>query len=220
MRLRSTVLAATTAFALATQVGLAQESTIVEFAGTEAAKDPANPLASLPFRGVIRCLGEGNPAPADQLVPPYCPAGTWTAARGRVLIMRWATSDPNTTGYMAYFMNFNLDSNTYSGPWWGTFVLDVPERGTWEGSFYCESTGQRPDGVGASASCRLTANGDGEFLRSHFMAEVNYEAMFLKPATVKGRYLRPNSDSSVPGVAAGPHPATVFGMDVRHLRRQ
>jgi hypothetical protein len=56
-------LAAVAVFALATGAGLALEGTIAEFAGTEAAKDPAYPLASLPFKGVIRCLGGGNRRP-------------------------------------------------------------------------------------------------------------------------------------------------------------
>jgi hypothetical protein len=192
MKTKWMAMAGTFVFLFVGGLGRSQDTAVTEFSGTEAAKDPANPVASLPFRGSIRCVGGGNPAPSDQIVPPYCPEGTWTVAKGRVLTMRWATSDANTTGYITYFMFFSLDSSTYTGPWWGSFVLEVPGKGEWEGTFTCESSGQRPDGVGTLGSCRLVGSGDGEFERRHFMAEVNYAAMFLRPATVTGRYLPPS----------------------------
>jgi len=37
------------------------------------------------FRGVIQCVGLGNPAPADQDMPPWCPAGTRTVVTNRIL---------------------------------------------------------------------------------------------------------------------------------------
>ena len=167
-----------------------QDSGGSSFTGVEAARDMANPNANLPFRGSIRCIGPNNPAPNDQLWPPYCPTDTWTSIKGRVLTMRWATTDPNTTGLLTYYIHLNVDTNTYTGPWWGAFVLQVPGKGDWEGTFTCESTGVRPDGVGGQAVCRLLANGDGAFQQCHLMAEVTYGGFFVKPATVVGRYLR------------------------------
>lgn len=196
----------------ATPLG-AQDSAVSSFTGVESARDMANPNANLPFRGSVRCLGPNNPTPNDQLWPPYCPADSWTSIKGRVLTMRWATNDPNTTGLLTYYIHLNVDSNTYAGPWWGVFVLQVPGKGDWEGTFTCESTGVRPDGVGGQAVCRLLGNGDGEFQQCHLMAEVTYEGFFVKPATVTGRYLRrgaapaPTSLSPTPQRIPTPLPA-------------
>ena len=148
--------------------------------------DPASPNTNLPVRGVIKCVGAGNPAPADRDLPPWCPPGTRTEVKGRITVGKWVTSDPNTSGTMRWYINMNVDSATFTGAWWGSFLLDVPEKGTWEGWWWGES-------VGMQAANRLIAVGNGGFDQSTFMAEVNFEDMLSKPPTITGRYLQPKS---------------------------
>lgn len=196
-------IAGVVAFLIFAGSGFGQESTIATFAGVESGKVPGNPSANLPVRGVIKCVGMGNPTPADADFAPWCPAGTWTTARSRVLSGKWETSDPNTTGSMLLYFAFNVDSTTFTGPVWGTFILDVPGKGTWEGSFVGEYAGQR--GV-----MRYLGNGDGQFQGSTLMAESVYEAMGLRPGTVTGRYLRSSAGRSPTNAASGAH-ESVFG---------
>lgn len=92
-----------------------QERKVVEFTGTaEASSDPANPNTSNPVRGVLQCVGDGNPAPADKDWPPWCAPGTRTQGKARIVMAKWVTSDPNVNGTMRWYLNFNVDSATFS----------------------------------------------------------------------------------------------------------
>jgi len=192
------------ALLLATGSGFGQNNTMATFTGVESGKVLGNPAANLPVRGVIKCLGLDSPTPADRDFAPWCPAGTWTSVRGRVLSGKWETSDPNTTGSMLLFFGFSVDSTTFAGPVWGTFILDVPGKGTWEGSFLGEYAGQR--GV-----MRYLGNGDGQFQGCTLMAESVYEAMGVKPATVTGSYLT-NSGGKLSQSSASAAPENMFGL--------
>ena len=139
-----------------------------------------------PFRGVIQCMGAGNPAPADQDSPPWCPAGTRTVVTNRILTGKWVMSDPSVSGNMTWFMNFNVDSATFTGPWWGEFMLDVPGKGTWQGWFWGESSGAymayRAVGIGTDGLDKCT-----------IMIEMAYPDTTSKPPVIKGRFLQPFS---------------------------
>jgi len=138
------------------------------------------------FRGVIQCVGLGNPAPADQDMPPWCPAGTRTVVTNRILAGgKWVMSDPNVSGNITWFMNFNVDSATFTGPWWGEFMLDVPGKGTWQGWFRGESSG-------AYMAYRLIGIGTDGFDKCTIMVETaNPDPS--KPSLIKGRFLQPIS---------------------------
>lgn len=198
-------MAGAVALLLVNGLGLGQNTKITTFTGVESGKVLGNPSANLPVRGVIRCVGLGNPSPADSDFAPWCPAGTWTTVRGRVLSGKWETSDPDTTGSMLLFFAFDVDSATFTGPVWGTFILDVPGKGTWEGSFRGDYAGQR-------CVTRYVGNGDGRFQGYTLMAESIYEAMGVKPGTVTGWYLANSSGRSALS-SLSKAPASVFGVD-------
>jgi len=164
-----------------------QERKVVEFTGTASmASDPANPNTSYPVRGFVQCIGGGNPAPADRDLPPWCPPGTRTEVKARVVLGKWETSDPNLNGTMRWYLNFQVDSATFAGDWWGSFVLQVPGKGTWEGRVWGETSG-------IQMNYRLIGIGTGAFDKSTMMAEANFEDWTSKPPTIKGRYLEPKS---------------------------
>lgn len=115
------------------------------------------PACAIPERGVISCPGAGVEA-APTLLPPWCPAGTRTNVRDRVLKM-WTlqATDNRVAGAVTMRVNLNLDTDTFSGHVWGTYVIEVPGRGSWEGMF---------EGKVNSAlmwTYQVTAFGSGEF---------------------------------------------------------
>ncbi len=185
--------------------GWAQESvlgTIASFSGSEV----GDRATYIPDRGSIRCLGMNNPPPTDGKTPPWCPNGTSTSARGRIFLMQWQTNDPNTSGTIRYNISFDVESSTWRGPWWGNFVVEVPDKGAWVGWLVGETDG-RP-AAGGKSVFRMFAVGEGQFAQCHLMAEVVYAQ---GKNTVTGRYLVPNrtnvSSSAVtviPEGVAGP----------------
>jgi len=176
MELKRVVVAGAAALLMLAEAGFAQQRKVVEFSGSGVPQP--NPI---PVRGLVKCVGANNPAPADQDMPPWCPAGTQTTMMGRIVVGKWATSDPNTTGDIRWYINFSVDSATFNGSWWGSFILDVPGKGTWEGWFWGESTA-------ALSTYRLIGIGHGGFDQSTFMAEMMQETG--KPSTLAGRYLQ------------------------------
>jgi hypothetical protein len=83
-------------------------------------------------RGAISCPGGGDPSPS--LMPPWCEPGSRTHVRDRALVGKVTEStDPRIAGAVFTRINLNLDSSTFSGEAWGTYVIEVPERGRWEG---------------------------------------------------------------------------------------
>jgi hypothetical protein len=99
---------------------------------------------------------------------------------------KWVTSDPNTTGDMTWFHNFTVDSATFAGPWWGSFMLNVPGKGTWQGWYWGEGY------AGGTWYLRLIGVGFGGFDQSTFMAEASLPDP-AKPVAITGRYLQPKS---------------------------
>jgi hypothetical protein len=98
------------------------------------AKATCSPLPScaLPQRGTITCPGGGEPSPS--LMPPWCESGSRTRVRDRMLVYSIVeTNDPRVAGTITFRLNMNLDSDSFSGPIWGTYTLEVPDQGTWEG---------------------------------------------------------------------------------------
>ena len=95
--------------------------------------DP-RPACVIPQRGTITCPGGGEASPS--LMPPWCEAGSRTRVRDRVLVYSVVQSNDSRlpVGSMITFrLNMNLDSDTFSGPIWGTYTVEVPDQGTWEG---------------------------------------------------------------------------------------
>ena len=87
---------------------------------------------AIPERGAITCPGGGEPA--SSLLPPWC-GGDRTKVRDRVLTgFIDSTSDERVAGTIRVVMNMNLDAS-YQGPVWGTYEIQVPGRGAWEGTW-------------------------------------------------------------------------------------
>ena len=92
------------------------------------------PSCAIPDRGSIACPGGGESS--TSLMPPWCPAGTRTRVRDRVLVYTIVeTSERRVSGTITFRLNMNLDSDTFSGPIWGTYKLEVPDQGSWEGTW-------------------------------------------------------------------------------------
>jgi hypothetical protein len=188
------ILASTALFLAVARPGAAQDSAlgpIASFSGSEV----GDPATSIPDRGMVRCVGMNNPPPADGKSPPWCPNGTTTSVRGRIFLLQWQTSDPNTSGTFRYNLSFDVDSSTWNGSWWGNFVLDIPDKGTWVGWIFGESNG-RP-ATGGKSVYRVFAVGEGKFAQCHLMAEVVYAQ---GKNVVTGRYLLPNGSGLTAGL--------------------
>lgn len=120
--MRGKLVASLTAWALLLALAaFGEDRKVIEFTGTaEMAADPANPNTSYPVRGFVQCVGGGNPAPADKDLPPWCPPGTRTVVKARIVMGKWVTSDANLNGTMRWYLNFEVDSATFAGDWWGS----------------------------------------------------------------------------------------------------
>ena len=181
--IRKTTCLATSLALVMAAAAFGQDRKVVEFTGVaEMATDPANPNTSNPVRGMVRCVGGSNPAPADKDWPPWCPPGTRTAVKARVVVGKWVSPDPNVSGTMRWYLNFEVDSATFAGDWWGSFLLDVPGKGTWEGWVWGET-------LGIQMVYRIVGIGTGSFEKSTLMAEALFEDWTTKPPTLRGRYL-------------------------------
>jgi hypothetical protein len=44
------------------------------------------------------------------------------------------TTDERVSGDVTMLFNMNLDTDTFQGPFWGTYTIELPDRGAWEGS--------------------------------------------------------------------------------------
>jgi hypothetical protein len=92
------------------------------------------PACLVPQRGDISCPGGGEALPS--LFPPWCEAGSRTRVRDRVLVYTVVqTTDPQLAGTITFRLNMNLDTDTFSGPMWGTYSIEVPDQGRWEGTW-------------------------------------------------------------------------------------
>jgi hypothetical protein len=114
------------------------------------------PSCAIPQRGTITCPGGDEPSPL--LMPPWCSAGSQTHVRNRVLVYTiLSTTDRRVSGTITFNLNMNLDTDSFSGPIWGTYRLEVPDRGSWEGTW---------EGLahsGAHWTYRVVLHGAGEF---------------------------------------------------------
>ncbi|MBZ5618209.1 MAG: hypothetical protein LAQ69_05640 [Acidobacteriia bacterium] len=193
MKVRWIAAAAPAVYLMFAGSGLAQDSvigTIATFNGSEI----ADPATYIPERGMIRCVGMDNPPPtSDAKSPPWCPNGTQTSARARVMLLKWETADPNISGTIRYNFSFDLDSATWNGPWWGNFALEVPGKGAWVGWLVGETAG-RP-AIGGKSVHRMFAVGEGQFQGCHLMAEVVW-GLTPGKGNVTGRYLLPSQGSA------------------------
>lgn len=115
------------------------------------------PSCAIPQRGTISCPGAGVDA-LPGLMPPWCPAGTRTNVRDRMLRFGVVSAtDERVRGTITMRFNMNLDTDTFKGHIWGSYLLEVPDRGAWEGMF---------EGKVNSLSMwtyRVLAFGNGEF---------------------------------------------------------
>lgn len=105
------------------------------------------------------------------LMPPWCPAESRTKVRDRMLNFGIVeTTDERVQGTITMRFNMNLDSDTFSGHFWGTYLLEVPGRGSWEGML---------EGKINSATMwtyRVVAFGTGEFEGLQFRADGLWKA--------------------------------------------
>lgn len=103
-----------------------------EFATWAVATCTPLPTCAVAQRGTITCPGGGEPSSSP--MPPWCGPGSRTRVRDRVLILSVVqANDPRVTGTISLHVNMNLDSDTFSGPVWGKYTMEVPDLGTWEG---------------------------------------------------------------------------------------
>jgi len=115
------------------------------------------PSCAIPERGSISCPSAGVEA-APTLLPPWCPAGSRTKVRDRVMKMWVITSTDERVagGVITTRFNMNLDTDSFSGHAWGSYLIEVPDRGSWEGMFEGKVDGP-------TWTYRVVAFGTGEF---------------------------------------------------------
>lgn len=122
---------------------------------------------AIPQAGEITCPGGGEPSAS--LMPPWC-VDSRTKVRNRVLTGLVDTaSDPRVQGTIKTVMNLNLD-DSFEGPAWGTYEIEVPGRGTWEGTWQGRHRGLR------LATYHLVAHGSGEFEGLQLRADLVWQA--------------------------------------------
>lgn len=115
------------------------------------------PFCAIPERGEIWC-GRGNEG-SNQLMAPWCPAEGRTKVRGRELIYYIVQSaDDRVSGPVKLVANMNLDSATLTGHVWGTYHIEVPNRGAWDGTWEGEA-----EGVMSKWVYKVVLVGSGEF---------------------------------------------------------
>ncbi len=91
------------------------------------------PSCAVPLRGNISCPASGEPSSA--LMPPWCAEGR-TRVRDRMLVYQIVQStDDRVSGTVTFRLNMNLDSAMFKGQIWGTYQIEVPGRGVWEGTW-------------------------------------------------------------------------------------
>lgn len=91
------------------------------------------PSCALPQRGIITCPG-GTEISSGPFAP-WCSPDSRTKVRGRMLKYGIVEStDPRVAGEVTMLFNMNLDSSTFTGPFWGSYSIEVPGHGAWEGT--------------------------------------------------------------------------------------
>jgi hypothetical protein len=108
----------------------------------------------------------GEPLPS--LLPPWC-GDARTKVRGRLFTGQFQTTDDRVSGTMQLVLNMNLDASSH-GPAWGSLMIEVPARGTWEGGYQGKF-----EGFGVY-TYRLVAHGSGEFDGLELRAVVVWQA--------------------------------------------
>lgn len=124
------------------------------------------PACAIPERGEIWCA-RGNDA-SNQLMPPWCAAEGRTKVRGREAVYYIVQSTDNRViGPVKIVANMNLDSASLAGHVWGTYHIEVPNRGSWDGTWEGEAEGVMTKwtykvdllGTGEFEDLKLTADG-------------------------------------------------------------
>ncbi len=155
MKCRYFVLAFLFVAGLLLQISSAQVVTS-EFATVAKAVCSPKPSCAIPQRGIISCPGGGEPSIG--LMPPWCPPEGRTKVRDRMLVYQiLQTTDDRVSGTVSFRLNMNLDSASFSGPIWGSYLIEVPERGNWEGTW------QGTAHSGSFWTYKLVLFGSGEF---------------------------------------------------------
>jgi hypothetical protein len=143
------------------------------------------PACALPQRGTITCPGGGDALRG--LMPPWCPDGSRTKVRDRMLVYQIVeTTDPRTFGKVTLRFNLDLDSTTFSGHIWGTYLIEVAGRGSWDGMFEGDVVSD------TKWIYRVIMFGSGEFERLQLRADGIWQAgqgdrltgYILEPASV------------------------------------
>lgn len=108
------------------------DSLRTDFTSLELATCTPFPACIVPQRGDISCPRGGEALPS--LMPPWCEPGSRTRVRDRVLAYTVVqATDSRVAGTVTLRLNANLDTDSFSGPMWGTYSIEVPDQGRWEG---------------------------------------------------------------------------------------
>ena len=87
-----------------------------------------------PATGEVYC-SEGIIDMANPLMP-ICPAGASLEVRNATGMSRMYADDPRVTGLLTYVSNASFDADYFTGPVWGSWMLEVEAcDGVWEGTW-------------------------------------------------------------------------------------
>ncbi len=87
-----------------------------------------------PPTGEVYC-SEGDIDMKNPLMP-ICPEGASLEVRNVTGMSRMYSDDPRMSGLMTYVSNASFDANYFTGPVWGTWLLEVEAcDGVWEGTW-------------------------------------------------------------------------------------
>ncbi len=92
-----------------------------------------------PPTGEVYC-SEGDIDMTNPLMP-LCPPGTMLQIREGVSMSRMSSDDPRLAGMLIYTFNGSFDAGYFTGPAWGTWMLEVDAcDGVWEGTWTGDRT--------------------------------------------------------------------------------
>lgn len=112
---------------------LSAQTQVTEFESVARSNCSPLPSCALPLRGTISC--PGGTEISSGLFPPWCSPESRTRVRERMLkYVIVLSTDPRVAGEVTMLFNMNLDTSTFKGPLWGTYTIELPGRGVWEGT--------------------------------------------------------------------------------------
>ena len=72
---------------------------------------------------------------------PVCPEGATLEVRNATGMSRMYSNDPRMSGWLTYVSNASFDADYFTGPVWGSWMLEVDAcDGVWEGTWSGERT--------------------------------------------------------------------------------